>query len=110
MARIQTDQDMKEEELQWKGLELATTERGFAIARFEDRYQKKCSIQKSSIAFEDCIWLGVDDPKPEILKEGGWVAYKIPKEVSIKTRMHLTQDNVRALLPLLIEFARNGDL
>ena len=40
--------------------------RGFATGKFKDAYGINCSIQKSSAALEDCIWLGVDDANPQI--------------------------------------------
>lgn len=68
-------------------LTMTFTERGFAVAEFIDRYGFACSIQKSSIATEDCIWLGVNDQ-----------------------RMHLTQEQVAALLPLFQHFVTTGEL
>ena len=101
---------------------LAATERGFVLGKFTDYYGESCSIQKSSIATEDCIWLGVDDVSPKIMAsdanrlglstsaENGWVDYEIPKEVLLSSRMHLTQDMVRELLPLLHRFVETGEL
>lgn len=43
------------------------TNRGFKIITFDDDYDIKCSIQKSSLAEEDKIWIGVDDANPQIL-------------------------------------------
>jgi hypothetical protein len=40
----------------------------------------------------------------------GWVPYSIPKEVLLHTRMHLTQEMVSALLPMLLFFVENGQL
>lgn len=97
-------------------------QRGFAHIDFKDRYGLKCSIQKSSLAFEDAIWLGVDDAEPRImaadaarygLDEGdgtGWVKFPIPEAVLLSTRMHLTQEQVIALLPVLTHFAETGEL
>ena len=86
------------------------TQRGFGYFAFEDRSGVKCSIQDSSLATEPAIWLGVDDPDPKILVPSqGWQSYPIPPEVSIKTRMHLTQTMVKQLLPLLKRFAQTGD-
>jgi len=56
------------------------------------------------------VWLGTDDAQPKVLhsdakKVGvetkadcGWVPYPIPKEVSLKTRMHLNREQVAALI------------
>lgn len=96
------------------------THRGFAIIEFNDRYNAKCSLQKSSLAFEEAIWLGVDDPDPKIMasevtlpnepKRTGWVKYPIPDGVLINTRMHLTQEQVKELLPYLIKFVETGEI
>jgi hypothetical protein len=40
----------------------------------------------------------------------GWTEFEIPKEVLLSTRMHLTQDMVKKLLPSLQKFAKTGDL
>ena len=97
-------------------INLLPTQRGFLRCEFTDRYGAKCSIQKSSLADDDAIWFGVDNPDPKILAskvmEGGtgWVKYPIPDDVLITTRMHLTQAQVAELLPLLIYFVEHGEL
>ncbi len=68
---------------------MKRTERGFDVWEFTDRSGKKCSIQKSSLADEDCIWLGIHD---------------------LAGRMHLTRAQVRKLLPYLKRFAATGNL
>jgi hypothetical protein len=67
-------------------MKIERTSHGFAIVKFTDRYGVDCSLQKSSLAFEDAIWLGTSE------------------------RMHLTQDMVRDLLPLLTRFVETGDI
>ena len=67
---------------------LGTTDRGFAIARLVDRNGAVCSLQESSVATENLVWLGV----------------------SGVNRMHLSQDQVAALLPLLQHFVETGAL
>lgn len=96
--------------------------RGFMFKRFTDRYGAECSIQESSLATEAAIWLGVDDAQPQIMasdakrlgiatrQDTGWIPYPIPDEVFLTTRMHLTQAQVRELLPLLERFAETGYL
>jgi len=73
-------------------------DRGFLVGRFKDRYGANCSIQKSSIGTEDCIWLGADDI--------GTAAGVEP----FNTRMHLTRDMAEALIPLLQHFVATGEL
>ena len=68
-------------------VKLEQTSRGFSIIRFEDRLNNECSLQKSSLADEDCIWLGVDE-----------------------YRMHLTRDMVAVLIPFLYNFVELGEL
>ena len=103
-------------------VELRNTQRGFSIGEFVDQYGAKCSVQHSSIATKDCIWFGVDDPNPQIIasqakefgvetdQSNGWVKYPVPKEVLINTRMHLSREDVKKLLPLLQRFADTGSL
>jgi hypothetical protein len=103
-------------------MNIEKTERGFSILNFTDRYGSKCSLQKSSLATEDAIWFGVDDANPQIMvsdahklgiptpSNNGWVKFDIPKEVLLATRMHLTQEQVIELLPILQKFAETGEL
>lgn len=91
-----------------------TTHRGFALIEFEDHNGEQCSLQKSSVATEDLIWLGVNDAKPKILAsqtpEGGtgWVRYDVPEEVLMTTRMHLTRRQSWNIGLRLIWFALGG--
>jgi hypothetical protein len=97
-------------------MKIEKTERGFSIIKFRDRYDKNCSIQKSSLATDDAIWFGIDEAEPMILAseiiEGGvgWAKYPIPDSVSIPTRMHLTRAQVKELLPILQKFVDTGEL
>lgn len=92
------------------------------IGEFLDLYNTRCSIQKSSLAETDAIWLGVDDPKPKILatqasghgiateEKAGYVPYPLPADVHLTTRMHLTRAQVRSLIPILQRFVDTGDI
>lgn len=103
-------------------IDFSATHRGFKLGEFTDLYGKKCSIQKSSLATEDAIWMGIDDPSPKILHgdarrlgiatgaTSGWVDYPVPDEVLIDTRMHLNRKQVWKLLPTLIKFALTGNI
>ena len=100
------------------------TNRGFEISKFKDTYNAECSLQKSSSAMEDKIWLGVDDADPKIMASDaielgldvplhvstGWIHYDIQKEVLLTTRMHLNIEQVKQLLPYLQRFVETGDL
>ena len=92
------------------------TKRGFAIYKFKDRYDADCSLQQSSIATECCVWLGVDDANPQIMASKvmengtGWVKYPILEDVLLTTHMHLTQNQVKELLPILERFVETGEI
>lgn len=101
---------------------FSKTNRGFDTVTFFDKYGKECSIQKSSLATEDAIWFGIDDAEPKVMAKNaksfgiettettGWVPYPIPDEVLLNTRMHLTREQVKKILPILQEFVNTGDL
>lgn len=107
-------------------MKVNKTDRGFALINFTDRYGAKCSLQKSSLATEDAIWFGVDDAEPKIMSsdairlglkereynenDNGWQDYKLPKEVLLTTRMHLTREQVKELLPVLKRFVKTGEI
>lgn len=68
-------------------------ENGLGKISFEDDYKQQCSLQKSNAALENKIWFGVD------------------KDINgkvVNARMHLTQEQVRELLPYLKNFAESG--
>lgn len=98
---------------------LKKTARGFSVVEFVDRDGVACSVQKSSIATQDCIWLGAIKltlqkftpyGKPtswqpvdvdELLGTREWVANE---------RMHLTKRQVGFLIKVLQKFVDTGDL
>ena len=85
------------------------TYRNFDYYEFTDRYDTKCSLQKSSLAFEDCIWLGCDSANPKKLVPGkGWVKIETTDDILYTTRMHLTRKHVLKLLPILVKFVFTG--
>lgn len=88
-------------------------ERGFKGITFEDRYDE-CVIQESSLDSGDGekhIWFGLSQAKPEfMIKEQGWFDYPLPTEVKINTQMHLSQSQVKELIPILTKFAETGEL
>jgi len=79
-------------------ISLRNTDRGFARGEFIDRYGEKCSIQKSSLAGEDCIWLGCDH---ETIDEAGQ---------RCGARMHLTRALAADIVMHLQRFIETGDL
>lgn len=104
-------------------MEKTKINRGFDLIEFIDLYGLPCSLQESSLATESAIWLGVSDVQPKIMavdaiKMGidtngqttGWIDIPIPKEVLLSARMHLSQEQVRELLPHLQKFAETGEI
>ncbi len=95
--------------------EIGRTDRGFAIIKFIDRYDVPCTLQKSSLATEDAVWFGAADIGLKHFKAGqGWrdveLVETFEEHYSANNRMHLTQEQVRNLLPFLQKFAETGEL
>jgi hypothetical protein len=104
------------------------TVRGFKFGTFNDTYGVQCSIQKSSAACHECIWIGIDKPGVKVMasryrhvadavrasddpeKYNGWVDYPIPQDAVVTSRMHLDQKTVKRLLPILQHFVETGEL
>jgi len=97
-------------------MEIKHNQCGFAYVEFVDRYNNKCSLEKSTLAFEDCIWLGCDEIGLKKIDHQGWqyVVLNDDADAGIyyiaNNRMHLTQDNVRELIPILQKFLDTGNL
>ena len=85
------------------------TNRGFSIVSFKDSYGHMCSIQKSSSASEPKIWLGLDEIDPFTNVDNKIVKFTLPESVVVNARMHLNQEQVKKLLPILQKFADTGD-
>lgn len=97
------------------------TERGFPIVRFNDFYGTKCSIQNSSLADEDALWIGVSDAEPKVLasqarrfgvettETTGWVPFPVPEDILLTTRMHLNRDQVECLINHLEQWLETGE-
>jgi len=98
-------------------IEESKTQRGFALNTFTDMYDTPCSIQQSSLATENALWVGVDDADPQILAckvnggiPNGWVKYPLPEDVHLTTRMHLSEEMVVALIQKLQHWLDTGEL
>lgn len=92
---------------------IQTNQRGFHFAEFIDSYGNKCSIQKSSSATSDCIWLGIDSPKLTVFEDnshGKYITTEMPQNFDVNSRMHLTIEQVKNLLPILHHFVETGEL
>jgi hypothetical protein len=103
-------------------MQIKKNEVGITYGEFQDSSGHTCSIQESSKASEPCIWLGVNDAAPTLMcrdaaligmtpeTDVGTMPYPIPEEVNLHTRMELSQEQVRDLLPALQHFAETGEL
>jgi hypothetical protein len=88
-----------------------TTERGFGVFEFKDLYGVNYSIQESSLATDDAIWIGVSEAKAKILVSGkGWQEYNIPQGVHIPTRMHINKEQAKGIVEVLNKFIETGRL
>lgn len=88
-----------------------TTDRGFAIYEFKDSFGEDCSLQKSSAAMEDKIWLGVTDLRVQHFAPNvGWKDVELPPNSIGNNRMHLTRRQVKALIPILQKFVETGEI
>jgi len=94
------------------------TSRGFNYIEFTDKAGTQCNLQESSSAEEPSIWLGAENIG---LKE--FVAFRAPSawedrpefdefdekhHFVANNRMHLNQEQVKALLPYLQRFVETG--
>lgn len=97
-------------------------DRGFMIGKFKDSNGVECSIQESSAMRTEeeggnCLWFGANDIGLKIFIPNGNPSWR---DIDIKdvfpqaetalanTRMHLSQEDVRKLLPTLEYFAEHG--
>jgi hypothetical protein len=91
-------------------LKRTKTPRNFTKILFTDQHKKECSIQESSLTTLDCIWLGIEDANPQIITDAGWKPYSIPDGVLLSTRMLLTRNQVKEILPVLKKFVDKGKI
>ena len=104
--------------------EQTETQHGFIKLLFKDSYDNLCSLQESSNAEDDFIWLGIENAEPLIMKQdavklgliskdkptAGWMDYPIPEEVLLHTRMHLNKEQATILGLKLLHFGTSGDI
>ncbi|MCR5224919.1 MAG: hypothetical protein K6C34_02445 [Alphaproteobacteria bacterium] len=103
------------------------TARGFEVKHFKDTYDLDCSIQESSSAEEEKIWLGVHNAPikimvkdidafracniiPEGANAHSWCTVELPEEALVESRMHLNQEQAQWLIDELQYFVDNGYL
>lgn len=92
------------------------TNRGFGLVEFIDSKGVPCSIQQSSSAEEEAIWIGCDDADPKYFIPYGnpsWRKLEKPELATywvFNTRMHLTREQVEEIIPILQKFVETGEL
>lgn len=91
-------------------LKEGVTQRGFPRIDFSDHYQEQCSLQLSSLADTPAIWFGLNDSKVQVQKDGVWQLVSPPDGAVVNSRMHLSHQHVKTLLPYLMTFVETGDL
>lgn len=100
---------------------------GWEYIEFKDHYDQGCSLQVSSLAEYEkpgtsAVWLGMNEVEPKVLaseasqygikakETTGWVDYPIPVGVQLSSRMHLSRENVAALINHLQSWLDNDTL
>lgn len=94
-------------------MDIEKNKRGFQHGNFTDLYGEKCSIQKSSLATDDAIWLGIYEPKLTVFEneqKGKYIVANMPDNFMVNSRMHLNREQVAELLPILQKFVDTGEL
>lgn len=92
------------------------TERGFAHRDFLDHNGTPCIVQKSSLADEDCIWLGAKEiGLKQFIPSVGWHDVPLPGRPDginyiANNRMHLSREEVEKLIPILQMFVNTGEI
>jgi hypothetical protein len=102
-------------------MELKHTGRGFAYYEFTEVNGDVCNIQKSSSTMQDCIWLGSKNIGLKGFIPHGNPSWRDVTDDQIKekfgfqdiianNRMHLSREQVAALLPILQKFVDTGEI
>ena len=89
-------------------MNTGVNDRGSRYFLFKDYNDKECSLTHSRLEIENVVWLGVEEPR--ILTSNGILKEPIPDVIDIESRMLLTQEQVKSLLPMLQKFAYTGVL
>lgn len=95
-------------------MKKSKTNRGFGLIEFKDRNKVACSIQMSSLATDECIWIGCDDANPQYFIPNGnpsWRKLEMPNNAQdwiFNTRMHLNRKQVEKIIPILQKFVDTG--
>lgn len=90
------------------------TQRGFGYREFNDANGVLCNVQESSaVRDEALIWFGADNIGLKHFVAGqGWQDVELTNTMEehyvANNRMHLTQSQVAALIPILQDFVETG--
>ena len=79
-------------------MKIEKTARGFKIVKFKDVYGCDCSLQESSSAEEERVWLGCDNCPPK---------HPVTGE-ELNPRMHLNVKQIKKLIKYLQNFVDTG--
>lgn len=98
-------------------MKIKKTERGFPYTEFKDYNGVECKIQKSSLATDDCIWLGAKKiGLQEFIVGKGWIekpecdVHTMEHHFVANNIMHLSREQVAELLPVLQKFVETGEI
>lgn len=104
-------------------MRIKKTARGFDLIEFKDSDGVNCTLQKSSSALGDKIWLGSKAeikefyPAPRDTDESWFdvedlspLKHRPQNEIHVFSRMHLTRKQVEKLLLHLQNFVKTGEL
>ena len=83
-----------------KMMKRTKTKRGFRLYTFQDTYKCRCSLQMSSIAHHEAVFLGSDEDQER---------HDVTGEL-LTTRMHINRKTAREIGLKLIAFAETGEL
>lgn len=72
------------------------TPRGFLVSHFDDLNGESCSLQQSSLANEEAIWLGCDTG--------------LHVDDNCLARMHLNREQAGEIATVLAHFAKTGEI
>lgn len=90
---------------------FSKTNRGFGLVEFTDSNGVKCSIQQSSLATQNCLWIGCSTDYYMQLSPGkGWEKVEIAQNQLVNDKMHLNESQVRQLVARLEIWLETGSL
>lgn len=84
-------------------------DRGFVRGGFKDLYGADCSLQQSSLATQNALWLGISDPYMKVWGPP-WKDFEKPEGLLVSSRMHLSRGMVRRLIANLQHWVDTGSL